>query len=323
MPDVQDLYRIGTVAKLTGISVERLRAWERRYGLMPAERAGKTRMYSADQVDRLTRIRQLIDQGHPISTLIELSSAQLSERLTPVSSRNSKPVARAASKPRQIGLVGTQLLLLEQANANQPETTDRMGVTARWVSLDAYRSDLAQREHRSALADNDPTSELDLLVILIPSLSPDSLQELSEIPTKKLVIYHFATPDALTLASNLGSPVERWPITWSQLSQLTGQLAGNPLRADYRYPRRFDDEQLLNLAAIGTALGCDCPSELIELISRLNAFSEHSSICRVPSDPHAAAHTKLHMHTSAARAALETALGEWVEVHQASAPLRN
>ena len=38
--DADDLYRIGTVASLTGIAVERLRAWERRYDFTPAHRDG-------------------------------------------------------------------------------------------------------------------------------------------------------------------------------------------------------------------------------------------------------------------------------------------
>jgi hypothetical protein len=58
-----DLYRIGTVAGLTGVSVERLRAWDRRYGLAPAHRAGKTRFYNRAQLERLKRIKQLIDEG--------------------------------------------------------------------------------------------------------------------------------------------------------------------------------------------------------------------------------------------------------------------
>ena len=54
-----ELYRIGTVAKLTGISVECLRAWERRHGLEPAERDGRTRYYSRSQLKRLEKIREI------------------------------------------------------------------------------------------------------------------------------------------------------------------------------------------------------------------------------------------------------------------------
>lgn len=344
MSEVQDLYRIGTVAKLTGISVERLRAWERRYGLMPAERAGKTRMYSADQVERLTRIRQLIDQGHPISTLIQLSNEQLSDRLTPAHSQASGPRPVSSRTLNRVGLIGTQLLMLEQANANKTPPIAGIDVAARWVTLEAFRADLAKanlsittpttKPPATAPTPRSPTrgagnaplehpEELDLLVVLIPSLSPDSLQELAEIPQKKLVIYHFATPQALALATSGELRIARWPISWPELCQAIGRLAGAPLRADYRYPRRFADAQLLDMASIGTALGCDCPMELIDLISRLNAFSEHSSVCREPSDSHTGAHHELQMHTSAARAALETALGDWVDAQQASEPYRN
>lgn len=329
MPDVQDLYRIGTVAKLTGIAVERLRAWERRYGLMPTERAGKTRMYSAAQVERLTQIRKLIDQGHPISTLIELSSQQLRDRLTRPS--DAAPAAagrqRATAKPCRVGLVGTQLLMLEQANASAPKVAANVEVKARWVSLDAF---VDSHPHNSAEpGDTSNLAEVDLLIILIASLSAPSLAELATIPQKKLVVYHFATPQALADAETDGLAVARWPISWPELCQSAGRLAGAPLRADYRYPRRFADEQLLTMAGMGTALGCSCPGELIELISRLNAFSEHNALCREPDDTESAAHARLQAHSCAARAELENALGDWVDAHQAldqlatNEPLRN
>ncbi|MDE0008460.1 MAG: MerR family transcriptional regulator, partial [Gammaproteobacteria bacterium] len=54
---VGDLFKIGVVASRTGISVERLRAWERRYGLAPAHRDGQTRFYSEAQVERLLAIK--------------------------------------------------------------------------------------------------------------------------------------------------------------------------------------------------------------------------------------------------------------------------
>ena len=53
IPD--DFYRIGSVAALTGIAVERLRAWERRHGFSPAHKSGRTRFYSADQLEKLKK----------------------------------------------------------------------------------------------------------------------------------------------------------------------------------------------------------------------------------------------------------------------------
>ena len=76
-----DLFRIGTIANLTGISVERLRAWERRYGVAPVYRSGKTRFYSQEQLEWLQKVKRLIDQGHPISTLVGLDAEALETRL--------------------------------------------------------------------------------------------------------------------------------------------------------------------------------------------------------------------------------------------------
>ena len=103
----EDLYKIGAVTKRTGISAECLRAWERRYGLEPAERTGKTRFYSASQVERLTNVKALLEQGHPISQLIPLSDDELRRRLRP-------PPSPAAIHRRRTGLVGGQLIRSEE-----------------------------------------------------------------------------------------------------------------------------------------------------------------------------------------------------------------
>lgn len=60
-------YRVGTAARLSGVQVGTLRNWEARYGLVvPARTSGGQRLYSVDSVDdieRLTTLRTLIDQG--------------------------------------------------------------------------------------------------------------------------------------------------------------------------------------------------------------------------------------------------------------------
>ena len=59
----QDLYQIGSVTALTGIAAERLRAWERRYGFAPAERNGKIRLYSHEQVKKLNKIKKYVSNN--------------------------------------------------------------------------------------------------------------------------------------------------------------------------------------------------------------------------------------------------------------------
>lgn len=66
-------YRIKSVAALTGLSSSTLRAWERRYGLLsPSRTASGYRLYTDEDVARLTRIKSLLDNGFKISEAISL-----------------------------------------------------------------------------------------------------------------------------------------------------------------------------------------------------------------------------------------------------------
>lgn len=57
------VYGITTAAELVGIDPQSLRLYERRGLLEPARTEGGTRRYSADDLDRLARIRELLDAG--------------------------------------------------------------------------------------------------------------------------------------------------------------------------------------------------------------------------------------------------------------------
>jgi MerR family transcriptional regulator, light-induced transcriptional regulator len=56
--------RIGELSRRTGVATELLRAWERRYGLLTPERTSAGyRLYSADDVRRVRRMRGLLATG--------------------------------------------------------------------------------------------------------------------------------------------------------------------------------------------------------------------------------------------------------------------
>ena len=56
--------RIGELARRTGVASEFLRAWERRYGLLsPTRTPGGYRLYSAADVRRIRRMRELLATG--------------------------------------------------------------------------------------------------------------------------------------------------------------------------------------------------------------------------------------------------------------------
>lgn len=80
--DAGCLYSIKAAAQATGLSVETLRAWERRYRVVEPKRdASGRRGYTACDVSRLRTLREITECGHPIGKLAQLSGEQLSRLL--------------------------------------------------------------------------------------------------------------------------------------------------------------------------------------------------------------------------------------------------
>lgn len=73
-------YPMRVVKRLTGVSPDTIRAWERRHGAVePARSSGKTRYFSDDDVRRLILLRQAVERGHRIGNIAELSEQELTE----------------------------------------------------------------------------------------------------------------------------------------------------------------------------------------------------------------------------------------------------
>jgi MerR family transcriptional regulator, light-induced transcriptional regulator len=83
--------RIGELARRTGVSVELLRAWEQRYGLLSPERsAGGFRLYSAADEARVRRMTALIASG--------VSASEAAARAT-----NDEPLAPSGAATEELG----------------------------------------------------------------------------------------------------------------------------------------------------------------------------------------------------------------------------
>src|SRR6185295_12097498 len=76
-------YLIGVVTKLTGLSIDVVRVWERRYGAVrPVRSAGGTRLYSDADVMRLTRLHRAVERGYGIGQAARLSESELDELIS-------------------------------------------------------------------------------------------------------------------------------------------------------------------------------------------------------------------------------------------------
>ncbi len=97
--DVDDdgIYPMRVVTRLTGLSADTVRVWERRYGAVrPSRTDGNARRYSDADVRRLILLTAVTDRGHAIGELSSLAEEQLVSmaRGEPVRSGLSQTAAR-------------------------------------------------------------------------------------------------------------------------------------------------------------------------------------------------------------------------------------
>ena len=74
-------YPIRVAAKMSGLSVDVLRVWERRYRAVEPLRSERVRQYSQEQVQRLILLRDLVTRGHSIGQIASKPHSELRELL--------------------------------------------------------------------------------------------------------------------------------------------------------------------------------------------------------------------------------------------------
>lgn len=77
----ESTYPIRAVARLTGLSVDAIRVWERRYQAVVPGRGVRGRVYREEEVARLKKLATLVEDGHAIGTIARLADDQLTRLL--------------------------------------------------------------------------------------------------------------------------------------------------------------------------------------------------------------------------------------------------
>ena len=72
-------YPIRVVSRMTGISVDTLRAWERRYHVVNPDRSARGRLYDESHVQRFLQLRDAVASGYAIGQVAALSGSELEE----------------------------------------------------------------------------------------------------------------------------------------------------------------------------------------------------------------------------------------------------
>ena len=322
------LHRSGAVARMLRMPVATLRVWERRYGLTRAELTPSgQRLYSTDDVRRLTLIKQLTDLGHAIGSLAPLDMPQLqhvaSTHAQTLAATQGKEPSNVADAPPvrawRLAVIGAAL----GSRLQRPALLRRLG---RPVVLLGPFDDVTQAA--TALQ----VGHVDALLIHEPQLHEGWLPALElAAPTlsgvPKAVLYSFAADPVCEALAAAGTALLREPqpdvVVAQWLSSLSSRKAIAPPQAAERSgpgaeavsPRRWDDAALAEFANQSPTIACDCPRHVAELLMQLSHFEAYSAECEHRNAVDAELHAYLRQVATASRTRFEAAL-EHVALHE-------
>jgi len=310
-------YRIGTVAFLTGLSADTIRAWERRHGCVrPARTPRGTRLYSEEEVARLQLVRALVECGDSVGQVAGLSDDALRERLGRLSGGRPAPPPSAPRERLRVAVLDAGLgeqFRMEAASAPDVEVTHVAGTHAELLA------DLAREP-------------VDALLLHLDRLGRDPVAALDSCRSAAgaellFLVYEFAPRRTLLRLADRGARLLKGPVTTAVLRRLVrderaihaaqresaAQRAGAlpPAPAPPPAPpaaRRFDDLDLARLRELRSAVDCECPNHLAAIVTSLVAFEHYSNACEQRNDEDALLHAFLHRETARARARLEEML---------------
>lgn len=120
-----EIYTIGHVAKLTGLTEFTLRAWERRYGVpLPNRNQSGRRVYASREVEKLKLLKQLTEAGHAIGDIAHLEMSKLSSlsRKSTSTSTGSQRVQQLVAATKDCNLHKLSALLRSAQLENDTRT---------------------------------------------------------------------------------------------------------------------------------------------------------------------------------------------------------
>jgi DNA-binding transcriptional MerR regulator len=118
---VEPTYSLGAASRLTGLSPEVLRAWERRYGAVrPLRTAGGTRRYRAEDLERLRLVKAAVDAGNRIGKVATLPAEELLELAEPSAPQGASSLEAVLQALDRLDAVEAQRLMALQLSSRGP-----------------------------------------------------------------------------------------------------------------------------------------------------------------------------------------------------------
>jgi len=304
--DLSGFHTIGVVSRQTGIHPETLRVWEKRYSLVvPTRTDTGRRVYSDEDLYRLSLIKQLVDRGFPPSGLANLPVDKLKERLSgKLSSMANKETSnKPALKALFIGSVFQSVI------------DDPMAPASDFLLLGCHAS---FADYLSEGKEEKP----DVLVFYHPTLHEDLLKNLREALEASgaigaVVVFNIASRSTIAYFEENGVLCLKFPASISDIRRACASVADLPafsVVGDLHKPgRQFTDEQLAYLAVAKNNIACECLNHLAEIVTRISAFEAYSAECSNRNPADVKIHRLLQKSSQTARSIMEECLHYVIE----------
>ena len=164
-----------------------------------------------------------------------------------------------------------------------------------------------------------------MLILELPLLNAQSSTLIRELitesgATRVIVAYRFGSRKEIEELSPHGLLVVRSPDRIDELFELAAasteinraRVSENEAHTRETTPeipeKLFTESELIRLSIVNSTIGCECPHQLVELVTSLNAFEDYSANCESLGEKDAHIHAYLHQVTAKVRATMEQAL---------------
>lgn len=314
-------YKIGAVARITGIGSETLRAWERRYSAVkPTRTESGDRQYSRDDVAKLLLLKSFVDAGVSIGSVASLAVEDLKQRCEndPLFS-NSKTMFEKDVDTDSV----TRVLLLGDSFPlrilDGLEEVNGIEITGSYENFVELERDLTK------------SSQPDVVIIERPTINSQTKIDIHSVKEitgawHVILIYGFSTQENIKQLQNTQTTVVRSSVDVQELARLCIYHAGgseklpsleasSTLHFEQTIPaRRFSNKQLLELSTLSNTIKCECPKHITDLVRDLVNFEIYSAECENENADDAALHSYLHATTAQVRSMLEESLSHIIRV---------
>lgn len=309
------LYSIGTVARLTGVKPDTLRVWERRYQLGASHKSPSgRRLFTQADLEHLQLVAALVASGTRIGDIA--SSGR----------RTLEMLLRSRGKGAQSDIPARKPRILFVGDALCDWLDEHQGCL---VHVDALLVPCTPAQLDISLV--DAVGGIDGVVVECGALTVSTSAVLSALAaaldtSNILVLHRYSNARLLDELSQQGFTSASYPpdpaflachLTLSvavKEASLGVETLGQLVQGKSRL---FDERELSEARQLRSALDCECPRHIADLVRALGTFEDYSASCSVENWQDASVHACIYAYTMQARWLMEKSLMLVLEAHTA------